>query len=83
MRAPSEGPREVCSTISRRLVRCTLAPMVSQSMPSGSSVRRSITSASIPDSSAAATLTGTMLAQVTTVHALPARTMRALPKGMQ
>ena len=33
--------------------------------------------------SAASMLIGTMLAQVTTVQAVPGRAMRALPKGMQ
>ena len=62
MRAPWLVPRAVCSAISTRLVRFTLASIAGQSMPVGSRLRRSITSASTPASSAAAMLAETMAA---------------------
>src|SRR5690606_18732389 len=52
---PYEVPRAPCSTISTLLVLRMLSPMVSQSMDARSSQRRSTTSASMPDCSAAST----------------------------
>ncbi|MBB6554106.1 hypothetical protein HD593_008901 [Nonomuraea rubra] len=61
----------------------TLAPTVSQSRLARSSQRRSITSASTPDASAARNAYVVIARYVSTVTAEPTRRTRARPTGMQ